>query len=65
MISRRVVRMAREGVVEAIDGTLVPIRADSVCLHGDNPGAAEFAGRIRAALEREGVTLAPLREVVG
>ncbi len=65
VISRRVVRMAREGVVEAIDGTLVPIRADSVCLHGDNPGAAEFAGRIRAALEREGVTLAPLREVVG
>ncbi len=65
VIARRVVRMAREGVVEAIDGTLVPIKADSVCLHGDNPGAAAFAGKIRAALEREGVMLAPLREVMG
>lgn len=63
-IARRVVRMAKEGVVEAVDGTLVPIRADSVCLHGDNPGAAEFAAKIRVALEEAGVTLAPLAEVV-
>ena len=63
-IAGRVVRMAKEGTVEAIDGTIVPIRADSVCLHGDNPGAAEFAAKIRAALEREGVALAPLAEIV-
>lgn len=63
-IARRVVRMVREGTAEAIDGTIVPIRADSVCLHGDNPGAAEFAAKIRAALEREGIVLAPLSEIV-
>ncbi len=63
-IARRVVRMAKEGVVEAIDGTVVPIRADSVCLHGDNPGAASFAAKIRAALEGEGVKLAPLWEIL-
>lgn len=63
-IERRVVRMALEGTVEAADGAVIPVRADSVCLHGDNPGAAGFAGRIRAALEREGVALAPLEEIV-
>ncbi len=62
-IARRVVGMAREGVVTAVDGTPVPIRADTVCLHGDNPGAAEFASRIRLALEEAGVALAPLWEV--
>lgn len=63
-IARRVVRMAKEGTVEAIDGTMVPIQADSLCLHGDNPGAAEFASKIRAVLEREGIALAPLSEIV-
>ncbi len=63
-IERRVVRMATEGTVEAADGTVIPIKADSVCLHGDNPGAAEFASKIRAALEREGIMLAPLDEIV-
>lgn len=63
-IARRVTRMALEGVVEAIDGTVVSVKADSVCLHGDTPGAAAFASKIRAALERAGVTLAPLFEVV-
>lgn len=64
VIARRVVRMVKEGTVEAIDGTVVPIQADSVCLHGDNPGAAEFAAKIRTALEAQGIALAPLGEIV-
>ncbi len=63
-IEKRVIRMVKEGLVEAIDGTVTAIRADSLCLHGDNPGAAEFADKIRRALEREGVRLAPLAEVI-
>ncbi|NZA25905.1 LamB/YcsF family protein [Luteimonas sp. SJ-92] len=49
--------MLREGVVVAADGSRVPVRADTLCLHGDRPGAAAFARRLRAALEAEGVSV--------
>ncbi len=58
----RVLRMVKEGVVEAVDGTLVPVKADTVCIHGDNPHAVAFAAKLRAALEREGVEIANLAE---
>jgi UPF0271 protein len=51
----RVVRMARDRVVEAIDGTTVPLSVDTVCVHGDTPGAADLAARIRTALEEAGI----------
>jgi UPF0271 protein len=53
----RTVRMVRDGVVGAIDGSDVAIRADSVCLHGDTPGAVGLARAVRAALTQAGVTL--------
>ncbi len=55
---RRVVRMVREGRVRAVDGTDVPLRADTVCIHGDGPHAAELARALREGLEREGITVA-------
>jgi len=61
---RRVVRMVKEGVVAAVDGTAVPVRADSVCLHGDNPKAVAFAVRLREALDREGICAVDLTEVL-
>ncbi|RLU82316.1 hypothetical protein CTZ27_30710 [Streptomyces griseocarneus] len=51
----RSVRMARTGTVTALTGEEVAVRARSLCLHGDTPGAAELAGRVRAALEGAGV----------
>ncbi len=60
----RVVRMIREGRMRAIDGTDIPIRADSVCVHGDNPQAVTFARSIRAALEAEGIGVRALSEIV-
>ena len=51
--------MLREHVVVAIDGSRVPLRADTLCLHGDRPDAARFAAALRAALEAEGVAIAP------
>jgi UPF0271 protein len=54
-IAGRVVRLARDGVVEAVDGTLVRVRAASVCVHGDTPGAVAIATAVRGALERAGV----------
>jgi UPF0271 protein len=47
----------REGSVVARDGTRVPIRADTLCLHGDRADAAGFARGLRAALEAEGVSI--------
>jgi UPF0271 protein len=49
----QVLRILREGVVEA-DATRVPIRADTVCLHGDGGHAVEFAQLIHGALRAEG-----------
>jgi UPF0271 protein len=51
----RVVRIARDHVVEAIDGTVVPLVVDTICVHGDTPGAADLAARIRSALREAGV----------
>jgi UPF0271 protein len=51
----RVIRMVRDRVVDAIDGTVVPLVVDTICIHGDTPGAADLAAGIRAALKQEGV----------
>jgi UPF0271 protein len=55
MVVPRVVRMARDGVVEAIDGTVIPLSVDTICVHGDTPGAADLAARIRRALTEAGI----------
>lgn len=52
---RRVIRMAKEGVVEAIDGSTISIEADSVCVHGDGVKALEFVKKIRKGLLETGV----------
>jgi UPF0271 protein len=43
--------------VRAIDGTLVPLHADTLCLHGDTPGAVQFARQLRAVLTEKGVQI--------
>ena len=53
----RVVRMLKEGVVRSVDGVDVPVVADTICLHGDNAGAVEFARSLRGILEKEGVAV--------
>ncbi|MEV4753856.1 5-oxoprolinase subunit PxpA [Micromonospora sp. NPDC049559] len=58
-VTARAVRMATDRSVVAVDGTEVPCPVDSICLHGDTPGAVEHARAVRAALERAGVPLAP------
>lgn len=58
-VARRVVRLVSEGVVTAVDGTDVAVDAESVCLHGDTPGAVEMAAQVHAALEAAGVAVRP------
>jgi UPF0271 protein len=62
-VARRAVLMARDGHVEAIDGTRVPLQADTLCLHGDTPGAVEHALAVRAALAVAGIEVAPVASV--
>ena len=58
-VARRVVRLVTEGTVTAIDGSTVRVDADTVCVHGDSPGAVVMARRVRERLEAAGVGLAP------
>ncbi|MDD4089987.1 MAG: LamB/YcsF family protein [Tissierellia bacterium] len=60
----RVVRMVKEGKVKAITGEDIDIKADSICVHGDNPKAVEFVKSIRKALEDEGVKIMPLKDFI-
>jgi UPF0271 protein len=55
---RQAIGMVRDGVVTAIDGTRVRVRADTICIHGDTPGAAEHARALREALGAAGITIA-------
>jgi UPF0271 protein len=65
LAAERVLRMLKEGAVEAIDGSLVSIRPHTICLHGDTPEAVEMARKLRRKLETEGVVVRPLKEVMG
>ncbi|MBZ5538413.1 MAG: LamB/YcsF family protein [Acidobacteriia bacterium] len=56
----RVIRMVREGKVKTIDGQDCSVRADTVCIHGDTPGALEFAQAVRQELEGAGIEIGPL-----
>ena len=58
-VAERVVGMVTAGTVRAVDGTLVQVVADSICLHSDTPGAVALARRVRAALAEAGVGLGP------
>ena len=58
IVAARAVGMAREGTVVAADGNPIPVLAETICVHGDTPGAAGLARRIRDDLVRAGVTVA-------
>jgi UPF0271 protein len=62
---RRVISMIKEGCVETVTGKMIPVRADSVCIHGDSQKALVFVQRIQDALKQEGVQIVPLREKIG
>jgi 5-oxoprolinase (ATP-hydrolysing) subunit A len=61
--AERVMRMLREGKVRSVEGGDVEVRGETICVHGDTPGAVEFARELRSRLEHEGVRIsAPQRE---
>jgi len=57
VVAQRMVRLVEDGLVEAIDGSLTRVEADSICVHGDSPGAVDMAREVRRRLEQAGVTI--------
>ena len=55
----RALDMITTSTVRSIDGETVALRAETICVHGDTPGAAAMAGVLRAALQRAGVMVSP------
>jgi UPF0271 protein len=55
LVVERALRMAGEGTVVALDGTIVPVQADTICVHGDTPGAPALAAALRRGLEAAGI----------
>ncbi|HWB37412.1 MAG TPA: LamB/YcsF family protein, partial [Rugosimonospora sp.] len=58
-VVERALRMALSHEVVAADGTVVECPVESICVHGDTPGAVALAARVRLALERAGVRVHP------
>ncbi len=56
-VGKRVVDMVVKGQIIACDGTVLPVKADSICVHGDTPGAIEHIKHIRQALENANVNV--------
>jgi UPF0271 protein len=56
-VADRVVRLVTDGTLTAVDGSEVRVTADSVCVHGDSPGAVAMAERVRQRLAEAGVSL--------
>ena len=57
----RVVRMVQEGAVVSVTGKVIKMRMDTVCIHGDTPGAVEIARGVRQALKDSGIAVAPFK----
>ena len=55
----RAVRMAVDGTVETVGGSVIPCRVASICVHGDTPGAVDLATRVRDALRLRGLSVSP------
>jgi len=64
IVVRRGVKMVVEGKVIALDGTEVELKADTLCVHGDNPAAVEMVKKIRQELKVAGVAVMPMKNFI-
>ncbi len=61
VVAQRALKMALERKVTATDGTKIDLKADTLCVHGDNPAAVQMVKRIRENLQASGVEVTPLK----
>jgi UPF0271 protein len=59
-VARRAVRLATAGEVGTVEGETLPLRVQTICIHGDAPNSGEIARRVRQRLEEAGVAIAPV-----
>jgi UPF0271 protein len=59
-VVERAVRMVKDQTVVAIDGSVVQLEADTICVHGDTPGSDDLAAKIRSGFEAAGITVKPI-----
>ena len=59
-VVQRAIRMVKDKQVVAVDGSTIQLQAETICLHGDTPGAAEHAGAVRKGLEAAGIQVKAL-----
>jgi UPF0271 protein len=57
LIAERMLRLVEKGELVAIDGSVIRLQAESICVHGDNPSAVAIAHQLRASLTQAGVSL--------
>ena len=62
-VAAQVRRLVRDGEVETNDGSRIPVAFETLCLHGDTPGAARLARQVRQVLAELGVAVAPIGPV--
>lgn len=58
---KQVLQMVKEQTVQTTTGEIIPIKADSICVHGDNDHALQFVKELRQALTNEGITIKAIR----
>jgi 5-oxoprolinase (ATP-hydrolysing) subunit A len=61
-IADRVARMVQDGAVVSVTGKVIKMRTDTVCIHGDTPGAVDIARGVRQALKDAGIDVAPFKK---
>ncbi|WP_319410841.1 5-oxoprolinase subunit PxpA [uncultured Cohaesibacter sp.] len=57
----QVLSMVKDGFIPTVGGKKLPVKATTVCVHGDTPGAVDVARALREALSKEGITFAPFK----
>jgi UPF0271 protein len=62
--AERALRMAKEGKIVATDGSVLEMKIDTICVHGDNPSAVDVVKTIRSAIEGEGIAVVPMNKFV-
>jgi UPF0271 protein len=63
LVAQRFVDIAVDGQVEAANGEMIDVPAESICIHGDGPNPVELLNTIHDAVEDHGIDLAPLSEI--
>ena len=63
--ARRMVDFVLSGEIESISGKRIPVKIDSICVHGDSPHAVAMADKVHEALVAAGVTIAPMAKTLG